>query len=115
MRFKGRDLLPYLETVQPGDLIEGQEYFSISYVDHEMHLPIFNSLVYIGMNLEYGEQNKYYFQDLDSYAIGTRYETASPEIKATFHTGDIIKSIQNFEQALNELLRCSLRRESKRK
>jgi hypothetical protein len=44
------------------------------------------------------------------YAAGVRYATASEDAPATFHTGDIVKSIQLYDQALVELLRCSLRR-----
>jgi len=115
MRFNGRDLKPYLETVEPDNLIEGQEYFSISYVDEERLLPIIDSLVYVGKNLETEDKNVYYFQDLVSYSAGIRYNSSYHGEQAEFHTGDIINSIQNYEQALNELLRCSLLRKRKQK
>ena len=110
MRFEARELKPYIETVQREHLLEGELYFSVSYVDDEMVKPILLSLVFIGRNLEPGDQDHYYFQDLESYAAGVRYATASEEAPATFHTGDIVKSIQLYDQALDELLRCSLRR-----
>lgn len=110
MRFEGRDLKSYLQTVPPENLIEGHLYFHITYVDDGMLMPIINSLIFVGKNLNEQDEDKYYFQDLDSYSAGIRYETASPESPAVFHTGDIIKSIQTYEQALDELLRCFLRR-----
>jgi len=110
MRFEGRDLKPYIETIGREQLVEGELYFSVTYVDDELVKPTLLSLVFIGRNLAPGDEDKYYFQDLDSYAAGVRYATASQEQPATFHTGDIVNSIQVYEQALDELLRCSLRR-----
>jgi len=110
MRFEARELKTYIETVPPHQLVEGDVYVSVSYVDDELVHPMLLSLVFVGTNLEPGDQDKYYFQDLESYAAGVRYATASEEAPATFHTGDIINSIQLYDQALDELLRCSLRR-----
>ena len=112
MRFEGRDLKPYIETVERDQLVEGELYFSVTYVDDQMVMPILLSLVFVGRNLEPGDQDECYFQDLDSYAAGVRYATASEEEPATFHRGDIINSIQLYDRALDELLRCSLRRNS---
>ena len=116
MRIEGRDLKPYIETVAPEDLVEGQVYFSVSYVDDQMHMPILLSLVFVGKNLKPEDKDEFYFQDLRSYAAGVRYDTASPENPASLHTGDIVHSIQYYDQALDDLIRCSLRRkEAERK
>jgi hypothetical protein len=110
MKFEGRELNPYIETVAPDDLVDGHVYFSVSYADEQMLLPTILSLVFVGKNLEPGDDGEYYFQDLDSYTAGVRYGDTSEEIPASFHTGDIVNSIQHYDQALNELLRCSIRR-----
>ena len=110
MRFAGRELKPYLETVPSEHLGKGQEYFSVSYVDDEMLQPTLLSLVFVGKNLRTEDKDEYYFQDLSSYASSVRYETASEQEMATFHTGDIVHSVQHFDQALDELLRCAIRR-----
>ena len=110
MRFEARDLKPSIETMPPDQLVEGELYFSVGYVDDEMVKPILLSLVFIGRDLKPGDKDACYFQDLESHAAGVRYVTASEEAPATFQTGDIVKSIQRYDQALDELLRCSLRR-----
>jgi hypothetical protein len=110
MRFEGRDLRPYIETVSRDGLVEGHLYFSVSYVDADLLMPILLSLVFIGRNLEPGDDDEHYFQDLDSYAAGVRYGKTSEDAPATIHHGDIINSVQLYDQALDELLKCSLRR-----
>jgi hypothetical protein len=110
MKFEARELKPYIETVGPENLLVGQVYFSVSFVDNDMLMPILLSLVFVGRNLDPEDNDKYYFQDLCSFSAGVRYETVTEEEPATFHTGDIINSIQHYDQALDELLRCSIRR-----
>ena len=90
MRLEARELKTYLETVPREQLVEGDLYFSVSYVDDELLQPTLFSVVFVGKNLEPGDQDKYYFQDLDSYAAGVRHSTASEGAPATFHAGDIV-------------------------
>ena len=52
MYFDGRDLKSYAEPVSSSELQEGQIYFSINYVDDEMLVPVIETLVFIGKNLE---------------------------------------------------------------
>lgn len=114
MIFEARELKPYIETVRPENLVEGEAYFSVSFVDDGMLKPILFSLVFVGKNLDPEDKEKdidnYYFQDLCSYSSGVRYGTLTVEEPATFHTGDIVNSIQHYEQALEVLLSCSVRR-----
>ena len=115
IRFEGRDLPPYLETVDRAALVEGELYFSISYVDNGLTRPLLFSLVFIGRDLEQGDTDEYYFQDLESYVAGYRfgaeYDEGADDAPPQFHRGDIVKSSQTYEQALDELLRCALRRQ----
>lgn len=114
MIFEARKLKPYIETVKPENLVEGEVYFSVSFVDDELLLPILFSLVFVGKNLDLEDKEKdtdnFYFQDLCSYSSGVRYDTVTEEEPATLHTGDIVNSIQHYEQALDVLLSCSIRR-----
>ena len=117
MRFEGRDLPPYLQTVDRDALVEGELYFSISYVDDRLTQPLFFSLVFIGRDLEPGDSGEYYFQDLESHVAGFRYgdaydDSADGMPTPQFHHGDIVTSIQTYEQAIDELLRCALRRQT---
>lgn len=117
MRFEGRDLPPYLETVPRDSLVEGELYFSVHYCGDQLTLPVLLSLVFVGQDLVPGDSGEYYFQDLESYVAGHRfgdgYDDAADNVPAPqFHHGDIVKSIQTYEQAIDELLRCALRRQT---
>jgi len=53
-----------------------------------------------------------YFQDLHSYQEGVRYGSATDETHAQFYEGseEEISHVFNYEHALDELMRCALRR-----
>jgi hypothetical protein len=113
--FDGRDLKSYAEPVSSSELQEGQIYFSINYVDDEMLVPIIETLVFIGKNLEPGDIDDAYFQDLISYKEGVTYNWESDEGAATFYSGSMnaLNHIFNYEHLINELMKCSLRRSVK--
>ena len=50
-----------------------------------------------------------YFQDAESYREGIRYDSADAE-RAVFTCGSQPSHIYEYENALNQLLLCSLRR-----
>jgi hypothetical protein len=71
------------------------------------------TLVFVGLNLdEQDVERRVYFQDYESYQAGVRYETASADDGATFYSQvpEHLNHIFQYENALNELLKCSLRR-----
>ena len=72
MRFDARDLKPYSEPILPSDLVEGAVYYSVGFVD-EMLVPIVETLVFIGRNLEPGDVGQSWFQDIASHRDGVRY------------------------------------------
>jgi hypothetical protein len=113
MKFEARDLKPYIESVDRQDLVIGNEYYSIFYTDNKMLVPNVYTVVYVGKNFQSSDEDEYYFQDFDSFSAGARYSDATEDSQATFHIGDFVDSILNFEQMLDELMRCSLRRNGK--
>src|SRR5262245_28380077 len=110
-----RELKAFAEPLLPPELQEGAFYFLLSYVDDEMLIPLMDTRAFVGKNLEPGDSGKLYFQDVDSYAEGIRYDPANKETWATFYImpEDDMLDLFLFESALEELMRCSLRRRSK--
>ena len=113
MRFEERVLKPYAEPISFGELRQGAIYFSVSYVDDQLLMPTVEPLIYIGDNLDAGDVGRVsYFQDASSYRRGVRHNSPSKEGEATFFTASEGKMppIFEYERALDELLRCALRR-----
>ena len=112
MQFRERYLKPYSEPVSLSELSEGQSYYCVTFADEEMQIPVVETLVFLGMNLGSGDTGSVYFQDIDSYQCGVRYETATAEDHAVFvvHQQDQLNNIFGFEQALEVWMRCSIRR-----
>jgi hypothetical protein len=112
MRFEARELKPYAEPVPPAELKEGSVYFAVNYCDEEMHIPLMETLVFAGRDLDEDDSGMLYFQDINSYREGIRFESATEDDDVTFFqcAEDEAKHIFEYEQALNELMRCSLRR-----
>jgi hypothetical protein len=113
MRFEERELKPYAEPVSAGALREGEVYFSAQFADEGMIIPIMETWVFVGRNLdpEDADGDRLYFQDVESYGQGIRYNSAESD-NATFQTSSE-RSINHFfeyEQALDQLMKCSLRR-----
>lgn len=108
---EGRKPEPYAEPVAPEALVVGDVYFALTY-DDEMVLPLLEPLVFAGKNLEKDDVDDYYFQDVWSYRQGARYKNLAG-VEATFHHGDAIKHMFQYEKALDRLLECSLRRKAK--
>jgi hypothetical protein len=116
VRFEARDLKPYAEPMSADELVEGEVYFAVRFIDEEMLIPTIDTLVFIGRDLDLAGAGKLYFQDIDSYLQGVRYATASEDDGALFMTESAAKPwIFRFEQALEQLLACSLRRKARGK
>ena|ERR1700684_888755 len=115
MRFEERELKTFATFVLARDLKEGAVYFATHYLDDKMLLPMMRPVVFIGKNLEPGDTDRMYFQDAESYRSGFRRDSQDPDIDAFFETfpetktGNI-SAIYEYEDALDELMRCALRR-----
>jgi hypothetical protein len=114
MRFE-REVKSYAEPVSAAELKEGSIYFFVNFVDGELLIPAMEPVVFVGRNFESGDEGCVYFQDIYSYREGIRYDTPEPvseESSAEFHTGseDELGHVFEYEQALDVLIACSLRR-----
>jgi len=109
-----RELKLGAEPVSAAELKEGMIYFFVNFVDRELLIPTIEPLVFVGRNFEPDEVARVYFQDVYSYGEGIRYDTsdAFEGSKAEFHAGseDELGHVFEFEQALDVLIACSLRR-----
>ena len=112
MYFAGRELKPYAEPISADDLRQGEVYFSLNYVDEKLLIPLLEPLVYVGSNLESEDIDQAYFQDVDSYRQGVTYSSRTKDDTAIFYHGpeNGMKHIFKYEAALDQLMRCSLRR-----
>lgn len=113
MEIEAHDLQPHAEPVSAAELRIGEVYFAVNYVDNEMLTPVMETLVFIGRNLEPEDVGQAYFQDVESYQEGVPYSWNSEnEGSASFTCGSQteLNHIFQLEQALDELLRCSIRR-----
>jgi hypothetical protein len=115
MRFEIEDLKPYNEYVRGDELREGEIYFRVVYLDDLMLVPMLQPYVFIGRDLDEGDEQQVYFQDGTSYAAGVRFENALDDgvdignaylISGT--AGDV--HVMEFEEALKTLIKCELRR-----
>lgn len=115
MRFEERELKTFATFVLAKDLKEGSIYFGTQYLDDKMLLPMMRPVVFIGKNLEPGDVGRMYFQDAESYRSGSRRNSPDPDTDALFEsfpetkTG-AVSAIYEYEDALDELMRCALRR-----
>ncbi len=112
MRFEERELKPYAEPVTASLLKQGEAYFSVQYVDGDGHIPIVETWVFAGRKLSPEDTgDTLYFQDVESYRDGIRYDSTTGET-ARFQVAaeENIKHMFEYERAIEELMRCSLRR-----
>ena len=113
LRFEARDLKPWAEFVHSDELEIGTIYFSLSFLDDEMLVPELKPLVFIGSNLNQ-ECEGAYFQDVPSYQAGVRYDSWKREDEALFQVFPIsdgsVWGVSKYENALDQLLVCALKR-----
>jgi hypothetical protein len=112
MRFEERELKPYSESVSAAGLKEGSVYFAVNYVDDEMLIPTLEPFVFVGRDLDFGDDRQVYFQDVASYREGIRHDSDGSNDQARFWSGSEkeINQIFEYESAMDELMRCALRR-----
>lgn len=115
--FGARELKPYAEPVIASELKEGGVYFFVTFLDDAMLIPTMEPMVFVGRDLDGENERSVYFQDIDSYRRGIRYNSVpskSNDTEAKFYSGsdDETGHIFQFEQGLEELMRCALRRQT---
>jgi hypothetical protein len=113
MRFEARELEPDSQPVKAEMLREEGIYFSVTYADEEMLIPVMETLVFIGKNLDTSDVGLLYFQDVGSHGNGVRYgDEVEGESFGEFYTRSEgqLEDIFEYEPAVEELMRCSVRR-----
>lgn len=114
IHFHERELPTAAHPVDFEQLVAGKAYYQITYdgKDKDMQAPLVLSMVFIGMNLDDDETDTVYFQDALSYDFGVRLsEDPEPGTFMLFHCPpDALGAIFEFDQALDELMKCSIRR-----
>ncbi len=112
MHFEGAELKSDAEPVSARHLEEGSVYFALKYVDEEMHIPVIETLVFVGRNVDSEGIGRAHFQDAESHGEGVAYGSNSEGEWAQFHSllENEMGYTFTYEGLLDELMRCSLRR-----
>jgi hypothetical protein len=117
--FESCELKPYAHPVSASDLKEGVIYFFVNFSDDAMLIPTMEPVVFIGRNLDANDGGAVYFQDIDSYQQGVRYcsPAENENENAMIYSGseNEMGHVFEFDHALEELMRCALRRRTMRK
>jgi hypothetical protein len=106
-----RHVPTYAEPISADDLREGDVYFSVQYADEALLQPTVETLVFTGAEKDGEGATICCFQDLMSYQQGIK--RGSPEADCAlfyFQPASQLKHIFGYDCALDELIRCSLRR-----
>jgi hypothetical protein len=113
--FEERELKLYAEPMSAADLELAATCFTVQFLDGDMSIPEMEAVVFVGRNLDAGDERTVYFQDAGSYRGVIRFESAAAEDGAVFYaqSEDEINHIFEFERALDILMNCSLRRRHK--
>ena len=112
MLFPGRELKPYAEPVSENALVPGQVYFAVQFLDPEMHVPALEPVVFLGHDSQQpGPGKRFLFQDAESHRAGV--PQGAPSAMLYSQPEGHCKHLFEFEQALDVLLGCSLRRASR--
>jgi hypothetical protein len=106
----------FAEPVAASDLREGGVYFSVTYADEEMLVPIVQTMVYVGAGLDDDGENSLYFQDVESFRCGVKFDASSSEVSAEFFVCEPteLNAIFSLAKAIDELHRCSQRHEERK-
>jgi len=111
MWFEGRELPTFSGHYPASHLREGEIYYSVSFIDKELLIPELEPKVFIGRDLASGDHGFLYFQDVSSYSNHVRYGTPSAGAVFDRYLESQSSGVFDYEGALNELMRCSLRRQ----
>lgn len=111
MRFEERELRDYAVPVTADSLQKEHVYFSLQFADEELLIPILQPLVFLGKHILRGP-DLLHFQNFESYCQGIRFDPAKENDQHLFQVAapNSLNHIFEFEEALNILLMCSLRR-----
>jgi hypothetical protein len=113
LTFKERKITRSAQPISSDQLLIGDTYFSVTYADEDMTIPLVETMTYIGKNLgDHDDTDTLYFQDVESYRAGIRLsDNPQPDsLELFFCAPDQLNAVFDFERAMEELMRCSIRR-----
>jgi hypothetical protein len=106
MHFPARELERHDQPVTGQELRVGETYFSVTYLDEHLTIPVVEPVVFIGRNLSPGDSDSFYFQDAESHRNGVPFPS-----DCTVCGVEDFGHIFVYERALESLMLCSLRRD----
>lgn len=113
MRFQGRDLKPYADSVDPELLERGTVYYTVTYFNEELTVPHLLPLMYCGRanEADFSEIGVRLTDSGDNFVFQLAETVGAPYNSEHFRLFgmDELAGVYTFEAALDELLRCSLR------
>lgn len=114
IQFGSREMPDYAEYLPPSELRIGETYFRVVYADDDLVTPELYAYVFVGRDLQVGDVGKLYFQDYDSYRHGSRFDAPSADCETEIQCflESQYSGVYDYEHALNELMKCSLRRQA---
>jgi hypothetical protein len=80
----------------------------VIFFDDDMLIPMMEPRVFVGKR-KADEKENLYFQDIQSYRRGVRFDSPEAEEEATFETG-VGRFMFEYDRALDVLMSCALRR-----
>jgi hypothetical protein len=106
-----RELPNYAEPVTANELKIGETYFAVQYLDEDLLFPTVETLILTERRKSEDGNAVCCFQDLGSYRTGVRRGSAEAG-SAVFYSQPEhhLNHIFDYEHAVDELIRCVLRR-----
>jgi hypothetical protein len=100
------------EPVEAERLVEGSVYFAVRYLDKDLVVPTMDTLVFMGRDLEADDVGLLYFQHASAYEMGYEYRQGdkSRGLGIQLYLESSANNVFEYEKALDELMRCSIRR-----
>lgn len=114
MRFE-RDLPTYAEPVKADELEIGETYFAVQYLDEDLLFPTLETLILTDKEQGPDGGTVFCLQDLGSYMAGVRRDSADADSFLFYSQSEQnLNHIFDHEHAVDELIRCSLRRRARK-
>src|SRR5262245_33608769 len=115
MYFPGREIPDHAVPTKPSDFVVGQIYFIVHFLSADMLVPELLPVAYLGKGLPGFGKSKYVFQDAASFLRGTSSASCSQDDPVVIHTFGAreTRAVFAYDDAMNVLLGCLLRRQSK--
>src|SRR5437016_1691032 len=126
VRFPARELKTHCDYVRAEDLVVGEVYFRVHFLDDQGLVPELLPREFVGRNLfpaDEGGKSFLYFKEPDTSSAGASQgavpreldrrddqEEDSPDRPLECEEEAEHSGVVDFEEALNQLLACSLRR-----